>query len=749
MRAVVPMCGGAFDRNAQNRPPALTGAARGTVKPRTRSACISGAALLLWVGFAAPGLAQSALPAPHQTRSPQAAATLTREQAAAASLLSTNSGRLAGAASILMRDLQPILAAAPRLPEELGAFAGQIVDPAQGPFIKWLFQLVATFVLALAALALVPRLLGGARRPLVAALAQPVRFTDIAGLLAIDVLGVIALAGVAFAARALWFDGQSMRDEFAIPLIAALVYWRLLLLPVNLVLRPDAASARLVDLPDACAACLSQAATWLIGFQVFSIALLRALIDAGLSFPCAQALALLVGVVDALIALAFIRRERKAQKAAFGMKTVAGNHRPTHRLLARTWHPAAILFVVLALSTWLFGVVVRDLAFFWGVIETAGIVLGVWVIETIVAVSLHRASDSQADDPGAAASAGRWWSPMICRCLAVGLWLITAAVVARLWLVDRFHVLSAARWDHYGGAALSAVATLFVAYVLCQAVLARTEHHFQSSSPASDTAQQANEPPPIASRLQTMLPLLRFFVVAAIGAAAVLIALSALGINTTSLIAGASIFGLAISFGSQSLVRDIVSGIFFMADDAFRIGEYIDTGKLKGTVEGMSIRSLRVRHQNGPVHVIPFGHIEQVTNYSRDWATTKFTLHLAPGTDLEKVRKTAKQIGLDMMNDPELAAEIIQPLKLQGLNEIGPNAIVVRFKFTARPLQPTFVYRRALALIYQRFHEKGIEFANNSVVVQTAPPATPAEAMVEAAAAGGAAAQAALPTAAE
>ncbi|HZU91834.1 MAG TPA: hypothetical protein VE993_21460, partial [Stellaceae bacterium] len=139
----------------------------------------------------------------------------------------------------------------------------------------------------------------------------------------------------------------------------------------------------------------------------------------------------------------------------------------------------------------------------------------------------------------------------------------------------------------------------------------------------------------------------------------------------------------------------------------------------------------------------------QVTNYSRDWATTKFTLHLAPGTDLETVRKTAKQIGLEMMNDPELAPEIIQPLKLQGLNEIVPSAIIVRFKFTARPVQPTFVYRRALALIYQRFHEKGIEFANTSVVVQTAPPAAPAEAAVEMAAAAGAAAQVVLPPAAE
>src|SRR5207244_6796405 len=105
-----------------------------------------------------------------------------------------------------------------------------------------------------------------------------------------------------------------------------------------------------------------------------------------------------------------------------------------------------------------------------------------------------------------------------------------------------------------------------------------------------------NEPAPIATRLQTVLPLMRIFILITIALLAGLIALSNLGVNTTSLIAGASIFGLAISFGSQSLVRDIVSGIFFMADDAFRIGEYIAPGKHKGTDERITVRSLPVQH---------------------------------------------------------------------------------------------------------------------------------------------------------
>jgi small-conductance mechanosensitive channel len=137
-----------------------------------------------------------------------------------------------------------------------------------------------------------------------------------------------------------------------------------------------------------------------------------------------------------------------------------------------------------------------------------------------------------------------------------------------------------------------------------------------------------------------------------------------------------------------------------------------------------------MRHQNGQIHVIPFGQIQQVTNFSRDWTTMKFNLRLALDTDVEKVRKIVKQIGLDMMEDPALSPEIYEPLKMQGVTEIDSNGVVVRLKFTSKPRQPTLIYRDALKRIFKQFAAKGIEFANTSVMVQTrgAEPATPEEA---------------------
>jgi moderate conductance mechanosensitive channel len=114
----------------------------------------------------------------------------------------------------------------------------------------------------------------------------------------------------------------------------------------------------------------------------------------------------------------------------------------------------------------------------------------------------------------------------------------------------------------------------------------------------------------------------------------VLSILGALGVNIVLLLAGASVFGLAIGFGSQALVRDIVSGAFFLMDDAFRLGEYIEAGDAKGTVERITIRSLHLRHHRGAINVLPYGEVRRLKNTSRDWMIMTMEFRLTYDTDL-------------------------------------------------------------------------------------------------------------------
>jgi small-conductance mechanosensitive channel len=132
----------------------------------------------------------------------------------------------------------------------------------------------------------------------------------------------------------------------------------------------------------------------------------------------------------------------------------------------------------------------------------------------------------------------------------------------------------------------------------------------------------------------------------------------------------------------------------------------------------MSLRSVRLRHQNGQVHTIPFGQVQSVTNFSRDWSVVKFNLHLEPTADIETVRKTIKRVGEELLDDPEIGAEFMQPLKMQGVVDVSQTALVVRCKFTATPLRPTYLQRQALRRLIDAFAVSQIRFAAPNVTVQ-------------------------------
>ncbi|MEM1161721.1 MAG: mechanosensitive ion channel domain-containing protein, partial [Pseudomonadota bacterium] len=230
-----------------------------------------------------------------------------------------------------------------------------------------------------------------------------------------------------------------------------------------------------------------------------------------------------------------------------------------------------------------------------------------------------------------------------------------------------------------------------------------------------------------ASRSATLLPLLRSTALVVIALICLFTALSSLGVNVAPLIAGAGVIGLAIGFGAQTLVKDIVSGVFFLIDDAFRRGEYIDLGTVKGTVERISVRSLQLRHHLGAVHTIPFGDIAALTNYSRDWVIMKLPLRLTFDTDPQKVKKIVKRIGAGMMDDDVVGVGLLEPPKSQGVIQMEDSAMILRVKFKAIPGKQFVIRRELLHRIRAAFEEADIRFANREVTVRVQEDATEAE----------------------
>jgi moderate conductance mechanosensitive channel len=184
-----------------------------------------------------------------------------------------------------------------------------------------------------------------------------------------------------------------------------------------------------------------------------------------------------------------------------------------------------------------------------------------------------------------------------------------------------------------------------------------------------------------------------------------------LGTQIAPLLAGAGIFGLAIGFGAQTMVRDVISGVFFLIEDVFRIGEYIESGTTtKGTVEHISLRTVALRHHNGPLTFVRYGSLGTVRNNSRDWVMDKFNIPLPLTVDSEQIRKMIKRIGAEMALDSELGQLIREPLKGK-LYRVDPGVKIFRCKFMTAPGCQFEIRSAALKTIEAALAEAGVSFA--------------------------------------
>lgn len=231
---------------------------------------------------------------------------------------------------------------------------------------------------------------------------------------------------------------------------------------------------------------------------------------------------------------------------------------------------------------------------------------------------------------------------------------------------------------------------------------------------------------PQQARLRTLLPIIQNIMFAVILIMALLMILSSIGIQIGPLIAGAGVVGVAVGFGAQTIVKDVISGVFYLLDDAFRVGEYIISGKYMGTVESFSLRSIKLRHHRGSLFTVPFGELGAVQNQSRDWVTDKFNITVGYDTDIDKARKLIKKIGLELAADPEFAPWVIEPIKMQGVKEFGDYGIVLRMKVTMKPGGAFAMKRKFYLLVNKAFKENGIELPVPTVHVQQGDSAAPA-----------------------
>jgi small-conductance mechanosensitive channel len=296
--------------------------------------------------------------------------------------------------------------------------------------------------------------------------------------------------------------------------------------------------------------------------------------------------------------------------------------------------------------------------------------------------------------------------------LAIGTGLYTLAATS----AARFLLESESALDRAG----DVLDILILGYVIYHAIRIWIDQRIEEEGGEEIEAEPGDEGggASAASRLATLLPLVRNFVlVLVIASTAVFVAME-VGVNVAPLLGGAGIVGLAIGFGAQTLVRDILSGAFFLIDDAFRKGEYIDIGDVKGTVEKISLRSFQLRHHLGALNTVPFGEVRFLTNFSRDWVMMKLPLRLTYDTDPEKVRKLIKKLGQQLLDHPTEGHKFLQPLKSQGVYMMEDSAMIIRVKYMTRPGDQWTTRKLVYSSIRELFEREGIRFAHKEVTVR-------------------------------
>jgi moderate conductance mechanosensitive channel len=651
------------------------------------------------------------------------------EAGAASAGLAENANRIHEAAGVLLR-------AIPAFPERFTATMSRF---SEGGHPHQLLLAAILFAVMIGAGALVERLAG---RVLARLWEARVRATEDAPVLAVlgrVVLGLVLIVVFGLTAAAVFllvYQGHDATRELLLSAFVMILGARLAVLASRMLLAPHAADQRLLPFDDSAAQRLHRGLRTLAALVVVAL-LVRYFFDRW--GPTEDAEDLPATLTRLVILVVFVRLVWAIRRPIAGL--IRGDRGSLlRRLAADAWPVLMTIYalVVVSLST------VEELSER-GFHSYVGLQsLLVILLMPLVSMFLCRLVDRRAARAPADGALPRF-APILRQAVQI---LVTAGglyLIAQIWDLDLIALTEARMGERVARALVDAALTILLAYLVWQ--LAKTAIDSRLAREAGPTAvSDAGEAGGVgASRLRTLLPLLRGFLFATICTMTVMTILAALGVNIGPLLAGAGVVGLALGFGAQTLVRDVISGAFYLMDDAFRLGEYIDVGDAKGTVEKIGVRSMQLRHHRGSLNVVPYGAIRRLNNQSRDWVVEKIEFRLTYDTDIVKVKKIIKKIGQQLAEDPEIGRHIIEPLKSQGVLAMEDSALLVKAKFTARPGEQFVIRREAYQRVKQAFTESGIQFAHRQVTVFV-PPGTPVGPVIAAAGAAGVAADGPTPS---
>ena len=547
----------------------------------------------------------------------------------------------------------------------------------------------------------------------------------------LELLPVLCFAAIGNLLLATHLGREATARVVILALVNAYVLYSTILYVSAAVVSPASSQPSLLIIRDETAAYFDVWWTRIAAVTVFGVAIANIALLLGLYQPAYVAVVrLLMLVVHLFVVIIILQCRRSIADAIRAPEGETGPFAMMRNRFADIWHILAIILNLALWAVWALqvqnGYALLLRYFFAGVAVLAIARLASIAIMTALDRIFRISPEFLRQFPGLEARANRYFPAL--RAIVSGvIAVITLIALLEVWGIDATDWLSG---DRIGGRLLSALVTIGIAAVVALAIWETTnagiDQHLVRLSREGRYAR--------AARLRTFLPMLRTTLLSVIVTVVALTALSELGVNIAPLLAGAGIVGIAIGFGSQKLVQDLITGLFLLLENAMQVGDTVTVSGLSGVVENLSIRTIRLRAGDGSIHIVPFSSVTSVTNTNRGIGNASVSVNVAFKEDTDRVGTVLKEIAAEMRKEPAFRPMIRGDLDLWGVDRVDASMVTMVGQIECTDVGRWPVQREFYRRMKKRFQELGIEIARpaQTVVLQNLPVEQPVSLAAEA-----------------
>jgi small conductance mechanosensitive channel len=531
-----------------------------------------------------------------------------------------------------------------------------------------------------------------------------VRLSLLAGRTVLDIVPLAAFAATAYVA-APFLRPTTQAQVLALTIINAYLIVCIVLALARMGLAPTVESLRVLTLSNISANYLYIWTRRLTSFSVFGFFFAEAALLLGLPESGHAALLRLLGLIITGLVVVFFLQNRIPVASWIrgdGKRQRTGNLR---NRFADIWHVLAGVYAVAIFAVWALGMTGGFEYLARASTYTAVILISARLLATgvdqAVAKGFTIRDDLREKFPTLERRANRYL-PVLRLVLRWAINIIAALVLLEAWGVGAVGWLDTPLGTRVSESAFDILAVIILALVFWEAVNSSVENYLIKSDAEGNAIKRS-------PRIRTLLPLLRKVIFAVLTVMVTLIVLAELGIEIGPLLAGAGVIGLAIGFGAQTLVKDVITGLFILIEDTITIGDYVQVGTHEGDVESLSIRTLRLRDPEGTVHTMPFSEVGTVLNFTKDYSNVVLNIGISYRENIDEVIKVLEKLGQEMADDPVLGRDVITPLFVQGVQSLDNSAVVIRARIKVTAGTQWGLKREFNRLMKNRFDELGIE----------------------------------------